>query len=650
MERIDPGMTVAEILKRHPEARPVLAGLGLDACCGGSHPLEFACRAHRIPLERVLAAIEEVSTPRPRLIDPEMTVREVIRRFPATLPVFDRHGLMGCGGSQGPVEPLGWFAQVHHVDLDGLVEELEEAAARVEPPAPVAAAVPSRSEIARENLYRRFLKAALLFTFTGGSLLGASALILMGLRGELGGIGRGLIQVHGHYQLFGWVGLFVIGVAYHILPRLTGVPLPSYRAASFSFVMLSAGTVLRTFQALDPSPLRSALLVAGALLELGGCLSFLWTIGKILMSQSGGWKPYQSYLAAGTVWLCVSALVNLAHASFLALRGEVEVPPWLNLPFLTLFLVGFVTFWILGVSLRTLPVFMGLRTRPVISSALPVPLSASVLLLAAGEGMIVAGGPQAGRILFGIGGFGTAACLALFTWALGILGPSGEAEPGLDRGYEKFLRLGYAWLLISGLMLAAFSVLSVTGRSMDHALAGAYRHAITVGFITTVMVGMASRIVPVFRGVPLYSRLLLEITFWLLAVGNLIRVLFQSLSAFGGPVWLRMSPVSGVLELVGLLLFGVNLWKTLDAATEEESAAARVPPPLAGDTLVGDVLAADPALLPVFLGAGFTPLANPVLRRTLAKGVSIAQACRMHGVDIQEFLGRLAEARGRLRT
>ena len=41
-----------------------------------------------------------------------MTVRKVVRKFPATLPVFDRHGLMGCGGSQGPVEPLGWFAQV----------------------------------------------------------------------------------------------------------------------------------------------------------------------------------------------------------------------------------------------------------------------------------------------------------------------------------------------------------------------------------------------------------------------------------------------------------------------------------------------------------------------------------------------------------
>ena len=56
---IDPKMTVAEILSLHPEARPALAQLGLDACCGGKHPLEFACRAHNVPVEAALEAIEK---------------------------------------------------------------------------------------------------------------------------------------------------------------------------------------------------------------------------------------------------------------------------------------------------------------------------------------------------------------------------------------------------------------------------------------------------------------------------------------------------------------------------------------------------------------------------------------------------------------
>jgi hypothetical protein len=654
---IDPKMTVAEIVRLHPGARAVLARHGLDACCGGAHPLRFACTAHNVPLRAVLEALEALqaapataSTPATGsdsgsvMVTLEMTVRDVIARFPSTLTVFDRHGLMGCGGSQGPIEPIGWFAKVHHVDPGLLLAELTEAARAGGAPAerPI-----SPAELARENLYRRFLKAALLFTFSGGAALGAWALIVMGLQGHLGGLGRGVIQVHGHYQLFGWVGLFVVGVAYHILPRLTAVPLPSYRLASWSFTLLTAGTVLRFAQALDPSSVRAALLLGGALLELLGCVIFAWTVGRILGLQVTRPAPYQAYLALGTFWLLVSGALNMAHAAFLASSGLFEVPAWLNLPHLTVFLIGFVTFWILGVSLRTLPVFMGLRSRPRAAAALPLPLSLAVLLLATGEALFLRGGSDAARIAFGLGGLGVATCLAGFVLALGILSPSHDApEPGADRGYEKFLRLGYAWLLLSAVMLAVFSLLAIAGRNMDHAYVGAYRHALTVGFITTIMVGMALRIVPVFRGVPLFSPLLRDAAFWLLATGNVIRVLFQSLSVPLGPAALRIAGFSGILELAALLLFGVNLWKTMNAETREDLAAAGWRPPIAPETLVGDLLRAYPALLPVFVSHGFAPLANPILRRTLARGVSLAQACRMHGVDLERFLGRLRQAAG----
>jgi hypothetical protein len=658
---IDPRMTVAEILARRPGARAVLAGYGLDACCGGAHPLEAACRAHGVPLAEVLAALGAVAAgaapgegdaarvdPGRPAIDPGMSVRDVIAAHPATLEVFVRHGLMGCGGARGPIEPIGWFAQVHEVDPDALLAELKEAARTGAAAAPAEAQPITPAMLARENLYRRFLKAALLFTLTGGTALGAWALLLMGLRGELGGIGRGLIQVHGHWQLFGWVGLFVVGVAYHILPRLTGTPLPSYRLASWSFVALAAGTVLRAAQALDPGAARAALLLAGGVLEAGGAAMFAFTLLRILAAQPGRIVPYQVYLALGTGWLVIASLLNLAHAGYLAVTGAVVVPPWLNLPYLTAFLIGFVGFWIFGVSLRTLPVFMGLRSRPDAAAAAAVPLTLALLALTAGEGSFLAGGGPAARVAFGAGGLAVAVCLGFFVWTLGVLArPEGEPEPGVDRGYEKFIRVGYAWLGLSALMLASFSALAIAGRDMDHALVGAYRHALTVGFITTIMVGMATRIVPVFRGVPLHSARLREWTFWLLFVGNLVRVVFQSLSAAGGPSWLRIAGFSGLLELAALLLFAWNLWRTVNAPTPEDVAAAGWKPPIAPEARVGDLLAAYPALLPVFVGSGFAALANPLLRRTLARGVSVAQACRMHGVELQAFLARLRDAQAR---
>jgi hypothetical protein len=640
---IDPSMTVADIIRKHPGARAVLQRFGLDACCGGAHPLEFACRAHKVDPGEVRKAID-ATLATGVVIHRDMTVREILEAYPSTIGVFDRHGLMGCGGAQGPVEPLGWFAQVHHVDLDTLMEDLQAAAASGA--APVAEPITPKA-LARENLYRRFLKAALLFTFSGGTLLGALALILMAVRGELGGIGRGIIQVHGHYQLFGWVGLFVVGVAYHILPRLTGVPLPSYRMASMSFVLLVLGTILRVGQALDPGSVRTTTLLAGGLMEVVGCGLFAWAVARLLMPRASRLEAYQAYLVFGTGWLVVASLLNLSHAWYLSSRAVFEVPPFLNVPYLSVFLVGFVTFWILGVSLRTLPVFMGLQARPNVAWAVSVPLSLSLVVMVIGESSYLAGGGAAARTAFGAGGILLAVCLGIVTWALGIFGPAGEREPGMDRGYEKFLRLGYAWLLISGAMLAVFSVLAIRGADMNHALVGAYRHALTVGFITTIMIGMAGRIVPVFRGVPIHSVRMREWSFWLLATGNVIRVAFQSLSGFYGPAWLRVAGLSGVLELTALLLFGVNIWRTLNAETPDDVAVKDWKPPIASETRVGDLLAAYPDLLPVFVRNGFAPLANPILRRTVARSVSVAQACRMHGVDLPRFLGQLTEAHGR---
>ena len=54
---LDPRMTVAEIVRSFPGAGPILARFGLDTCCGGSHPLEFACKAHKVDLGEVLRAI-----------------------------------------------------------------------------------------------------------------------------------------------------------------------------------------------------------------------------------------------------------------------------------------------------------------------------------------------------------------------------------------------------------------------------------------------------------------------------------------------------------------------------------------------------------------------------------------------------------------
>jgi hypothetical protein len=79
------------------------------------------------------------------------------------------------------------------------------------------------------------------------------------------------------------------------------------------------------------------------------------------------------------------------------------------------------------------------------------------------------------------------------------------------------------------------------------------------------------------------------------------------------------------------------------ARTRTVASKARVSlgTPLQAGHLVGDVLDHYPYLLETFLTFGFRPLANPFFRRTVARFVTIEQACRQVGVDVNPFLEAL---------
>jgi len=53
---------------------------------------------------------------------------------------------------------------------------------------------------------------------------------------------------------------------------------------------------------------------------------------------------------------------------------------------------------------------------------------------------------------------------------------------------------------------------------------------------------------------------------------------------------------------------------------------------------------AGPQALDVLVAQGFTPLANAVTRRTLARAVTLEQACRLQGKDLEEVLAELRRA------
>ena len=58
------------------------------------------------------------------MIERTMTIGEIIRRFPQTLAVFERHGLDCYECQIADYEELEHGADVHRVDVEALVREL----------------------------------------------------------------------------------------------------------------------------------------------------------------------------------------------------------------------------------------------------------------------------------------------------------------------------------------------------------------------------------------------------------------------------------------------------------------------------------------------------------------------------------------------
>jgi hybrid cluster-associated redox disulfide protein len=69
-----------------------------------------------------------VTAPHGALITQDMTIEDVIRRFPETVSAFESFGLRCMGCSVSAYENIREGALSHSVDLDDLLEELNRIA------------------------------------------------------------------------------------------------------------------------------------------------------------------------------------------------------------------------------------------------------------------------------------------------------------------------------------------------------------------------------------------------------------------------------------------------------------------------------------------------------------------------------------------
>jgi hypothetical protein len=589
-------------------------------------------------------------------------IPDVLRACPQLRGVLDRYGLRGCGGEFGPVESVGSFARAHDVPVASLLSDLRMAVSSSSPTA-------STGTVA-DYIYRPFFKAGIVIALTLGAVWGAYLLLRIAFAGSFRAVGLHEVNAHGHAQIFGWVGLFVMGFAYQAFPRFKHTSLTHPRLAYASLWLMLCGITVRSiYEPLAASfDWQSWPAVVAAVVEIIAIGVFTAVIAATWRASGKPLAYYDAYIACALFWFVAQAVYEAVYLAATFATGDSDLVPlvatW-QAPLRDIQIHGFALMMILGVSQRLLHPFYGFK-EPNRRLSLGALVALNFALVGEVSGLVAA--RLAGHAWIGMWYASVlllTGAVVLLVWDWRIFAKAHESDRSL-----KFLRAAYVWLLISlGMMVLLpvyqFGVLGIVAPESEaarigfsHAYYGAIRHAITVGFISVMIVGVASKVVPSLNGVDTRSLRALWAPFVLINTGCALRVIFQTLTdttSLSFPV----AGISGLLEVAGLAIWGAHLWWIMHrgAALEKANLAsdAHLAPtsPITAQDRVGDVLEYHPYLLNTFLSFGFHPLSNPWLRRTLARSVTLGQACRILSVDISELLealntGREKHVRGTL--
>ncbi len=464
-------------------------------------------------------------------------------------------------------------------------------------------------ETTRQEPFSRvvpLLKAALLLGTGGGFLLALVLTFTDVLSLPLNTWWTALAQAHGHLQLYGWAGLFVIGIALHFLPRLRGAPLVTpwlvrwivigqvvsllMRALSQPLLVVTGATVWRVLLVL--SGVLECMALGTAVL-----LFALMILKRPLLATTQVFKGSLLFLGGAFAALALAALVNLGNVAQAAagtglVQGRGDD---LNI---TLGLLGFLVPVVLALSAQSLPKYIGLRGFPQqvlwsLSTAYFVGLALTYigmswapfslwLSVMSGFGMIL----LAIVLLIFIAFF-----LHLMRSQRQLSGHGEQQVPSTQNGvqsyqakiaserksYGPFVLLvvsAYVWAALGALILVSDGVAMLLGTAPFFSL-DAMRHSFALGFIALFLAGISARMIPSFSGHKIAGAGWVSALFWignaatLLRVGPLLLLPILVARGNGGLTFYNiLVGMSGPVGLAFAICLAINLWPALQATKD----------------------------------------------------------------------------------
>jgi hypothetical protein len=415
-------------------------------------------------------------------------------------------------------------------------------------------------ETSLSRLLMLYIATGLVFMLLPGTFLGVWNLLAISSRHAANSVSAGWIQAHGHAQIFGWIGTFILGIGFYSIPKLRRMDPFALRAAWVCWVLWTLGVSLRWLTGVYQWQWRVVLPVSAAL-ELLAFAIFFHSVSGHRPQDSGKRKldEWVGVVIVAAVGLLLTLLVNLGAALFLAYRGvSPDLPTEFDQRFLVLETWGFLVPFVWGFSAKWLPVFLGLRA-----------VRGTVLLLAVAVNSVGVGAAMTGwmrpAVLLLLGG------IIVAVWALRLFERTQQPAKvkGVHASFPVFVRLAYGWAIIA-------AALGIWANAVEdsHGIWGASRHALTVGFLATMVFSVGPRILPAFSGMRLlFSTKLMFLSLLLLGTGCLLRVSSEILAyqGFAGWAWSWL-PVSAVIEMTAVTIFAINLLVTFMSRPTSQSA------------------------------------------------------------------------------
>ena len=408
--------------------------------------------------------------------------------------------------------------------------------------------ISARREIRLSRLLMLYIGTGLVFMLLPGTFLGVWNLLAISSHHAAQSVSAAWIQAHGHAQIFGWIGTFILGIGFYSIPKLRRMDPFALSVVMVTWALWTSGVALRWIACVYQLHWR-VLLPASGLLELVAFVIFFCTIsGHRPQHGEAKLDRWIFVVIAGSVGLLTTLSVNFGICMLLALRGNSpEVLLSFDQRLLVLETWGFLVPFVWGFSAKWLPVFLGLR--PLRERALLFCLA----LNSAGVVFALSGWMRTAAVALVLGILGSILALRLFENA-----EKPAKTKGIHSSFPLFVRAAYGWAVIAALLGVWASIDDSPG------IWGASRHALTVGFLSTMVFAIGQRVLPAFGGMKLlFSTKLMFIALLLLAAGCTLRVTSEVLAyqGFLASAWSWL-PVSAIIEMTAVTVFAVNMGVT----------------------------------------------------------------------------------------